>query len=237
MKIATKLILGLAQLADFTSDFVDLFDRHNQLMYGYTKNKTRLRDQLTSLLSVGFIDKKVKGGKIFYRVTSQGFSNLYIDLPVYRFSSVRWDKLWRIVIYDIPEEYRIMRQKLQYKLKSLSFGQWQKSVWVTPHPIIPYIREFLISNKMEDYCQVYEARNLYGDSKELANNIWKLEELNFKYKELFVKIKKIKEDKEIKKVLKDFELLLFSDPGLPQELLPKIWYGSWVQKEIFKKFK
>ncbi len=44
-----------------------------------------------------------------------------------------WDKLWRIIIFDIPESKRLNRSIFRRKLKDLEFKQLQKSVFVSRH--------------------------------------------------------------------------------------------------------
>jgi DNA-binding transcriptional regulator PaaX len=44
----------------------------------------------------------------------------------------RWDGLWRIVIFDVPEEEREARDALRNKLQNLGFYQMQKSCFVHP---------------------------------------------------------------------------------------------------------
>lgn len=43
----------------------------------------------------------------------------------------KWDGLWRVVIFDIPEEKRKTREFFREKLKDLGFQQLQKSVFIT----------------------------------------------------------------------------------------------------------
>ena len=45
----------------------------------------------------------------------------------------RWDKRWRVIIFDIPERHRATRDRLRTMLRSLGFVQLQASVWVYPH--------------------------------------------------------------------------------------------------------
>ena len=45
-----------------------------------------------------------------------------------------WDELWRMVIWDIPETKRELREIFRRKLASLGFVRIQGSVWVTPYP-------------------------------------------------------------------------------------------------------
>ncbi len=53
-----------------------------------------------------------------------------------------WDRKWRLVIFDIPEKYRHLRDLFRSFLKIMGFYQLQKSVWVHPYPCFDEI-EFL----------------------------------------------------------------------------------------------
>lgn len=46
----------------------------------------------------------------------------------------RWDKKWRVVIFDIPEEKKNARDALRRMLKKLGFVELQKSVFIFPYP-------------------------------------------------------------------------------------------------------
>lgn len=46
---------------------------------------------------------------------------------------VQWDKLWRLVIFDIPEDKNKGRKALGAKLKELGFYPMQKSVFIHPY--------------------------------------------------------------------------------------------------------
>lgn len=45
----------------------------------------------------------------------------------------KWDKRWRIVIFDIPEDRRKARDLLRDRLIAIGFVRLQASVWVYPH--------------------------------------------------------------------------------------------------------
>ncbi len=45
----------------------------------------------------------------------------------------RWDKRWRMVIYDIKEKRRGTRVMLQRTLRAFGFYQLQASVWIYPY--------------------------------------------------------------------------------------------------------
>lgn len=45
----------------------------------------------------------------------------------------RWDKRWRMVIYDIKEERKLVRMQLQECLSAFGFYKLQQSVWIYPY--------------------------------------------------------------------------------------------------------
>ena len=47
-----------------------------------------------------------------------------------------WDEKWRIVMFDIPERFKKVRDILRIHLRSLGFEELQKSVFVHPFPCI-----------------------------------------------------------------------------------------------------
>ena len=46
----------------------------------------------------------------------------------------KWDGRWRMLIFDIPETKRPLRDKVRRTLFSIGFSRLQDSVWVYPYP-------------------------------------------------------------------------------------------------------
>jgi len=74
----------------------------------------------------------------------------------------RWDQKWRIVVFDIPESKKKIRDILRFHLKMLGFFEFQKSVFVHPfeckneidfliefYNIRPYVR-FIIAENIDN---------------------------------------------------------------------------------------
>ena len=61
----------------------------------------------------------------------------------------QWDKKWRIVIFDIPEKKKKIREAFRYQLKRLGFLKLQRSVLVLP---------FECSNELEYVIEFYNIR-------------------------------------------------------------------------------
>ena len=45
----------------------------------------------------------------------------------------RWDNKWRVLVFDIPEKKRILRNRIRRTLRSIGFKLLQGSVWVYPY--------------------------------------------------------------------------------------------------------
>lgn len=127
-----------------------------------------------------------------------------------------WDGLWRLVIFDIPEENKKLRDTFRNKLKSLGFVMFQKSVWVTPFDVTSKVVEFLEETRIKGPVEVLEAKRLLvGDQKEWARKIWRLDSVNDQY-HLLLKKKFLTFDNYL-----DIKV---HDPSLPKELLPEPWF-------------
>ncbi len=64
----------------------------------------------------------------------------------------KWDKKYRLVIFDIPQEARMKRNAFRRKLKELGFYPLQKSVWVHAFDCkeeIELLRKFFGLNKKQ----------------------------------------------------------------------------------------
>lgn len=89
-------------------------------------SKLKERNQVTHIMEQENI--------ITINITSDGkkylkkfdFDNLSIQRPKI------WDKKWRLVIFDIPEDKKLAREALRQKLKDLGLIKLQDSIWVTP---------------------------------------------------------------------------------------------------------
>lgn len=79
----------------------------------------------------------------------------------------KWDKKWRIVIFDIPQEKSLARQKFRRRLKTLGFHPIQKSVYIFPYPCEEEVG--LVAEKLEisDYIDLFIAEFPGFKEKEL----------------------------------------------------------------------
>lgn len=69
------------------------------------------------------------------RLTRRGAAHaLYKQLRTVKIKKwKKWDKKWRMVLFDIPETKRVLRNSLRRHLRNLGFLEFQKSVFVYPY--------------------------------------------------------------------------------------------------------
>lgn len=114
------------------------------------KVKKRKRDEEKKLYNAfyylkrnGLIDFEYRGKQLYISLTPEGKKKVgryqIDDLEIKKPS--KWDKKWRVLIFDIEDKYKMKREALRGKLKELGLYQLQKSVWVCPYD---FYREIFI---------------------------------------------------------------------------------------------
>src|SRR3989344_2276951 len=127
----------------------------------YPKRKTY--DAFYNLRRYGYVDFEKVNNQLYVHLTEQGkktAGRLQIDALTIN-KPKKWDKKWRLVIFDIAHLKRIKRELFRGKLKELGFHRLQKSVWVCPYDCIDEIdvlREFFGLNKTE--VRLISAENI-----------------------------------------------------------------------------
>lgn len=101
----------------------DLFDKFSRVL-GYK----HFYNLIYRLRQGGYVENKINARRLSLRITPAGRELLSIKEP-------KRDGVWRIVIFDIKEKHRGVRDFLRGKLKQLNFKKWQNSIWVSPYAL------------------------------------------------------------------------------------------------------
>ena len=99
-------------------------------------NERYLRETIKRLYQSKLIDyKEDNDGTVMLTLSEKGKSRiLKYDIDKIEIKKpARWDKLWRLVVFDIPEDKNLGRKALAAKLKELGFYPMQKSVFIYPY--------------------------------------------------------------------------------------------------------
>lgn len=165
------VLLGGAVALAMTSPYFltnILFKKSFGRNYKNLKEKKKFYNTFYYLKRKGFIEIENINNQIYISLTKEGkqcagkyqIDELNIEKPA------KWDKKWRVIIFDIPDKYRIRREAFRGKLKELGFVKLQESVWVHPYECgeeIDLLREFF--GLSEENIQMLLAERIDNDYK------------------------------------------------------------------------
>lgn len=202
-------------------------------------NPSNLYRTFNYMLKTGYIEKVIKNGKPYLRLTSRANEKLKRDFPIFKMQKRKWDSHWRLVIFDIKEKSREIRKALRNKLRELGFGMFQKSIYISPYNFTDDMYEFLKNQRLLGQAFVLTAKHeLMGDARDLARFVWKLDKLEEEYEELWLQIVDIEEvknrEKAIREIKDQYLKIIQKDPCLPYDLLPEDWPADEVRKAVVK---
>ncbi len=144
-----------------------------------------------------------------------------------------WDGKWRMVMFDIPERERTLRDQLRRELIHRHFGCLQKSVWISPRPIDNLARFLRKSRSGLRSFTLMEASLLPGQTdREIADAAWGFKRINKRYADYLQALEKWSSPKcemSLESILIEERKLwgdaVQTDPLLPECLLPQGYRG------------
>ncbi|MFV1917608.1 MAG: CRISPR-associated endonuclease Cas2 [Patescibacteria group bacterium] len=245
LRLRDYVLIAAAASGDFVEEVRNmggLVPKAFEGRYGYIPNKYKKSSCLTTvsqMLSTGDIKKVTDNkGNVYLELTSLGKKEFRRRFSLF-LQRKKWDGLFMVVIFDIPEEERKVRRGLRTKLIELGFGMLQKSVWISPYHFEEDMREFLAIHSLDNDVFVLSAKKLWaGDLKDVAEKVWKVRRINKGYKRVIKKLKEasslegMKRKKTRNKAHSLYFDILRDDPLLPKEFLPSDWAQEKAQKVL-----
>lgn len=189
--------------------------------------KTALFSALARLKSKFFVDQISNGFKIS-QLGKQRI-NYYLD-TLQRFR--KNNKKWWLLLIEIPEPQRLLREKLRYELKKIGVGVVKRGVYIVHDEDCRLVEAVLNQNNLFAKAILLQI-NYYDNSavKKITGLAWDWRELNDnytdyinKYKNFFDKSKYLSGDIrriEAKKAVFAFAKLLSRDPRVIDQLTPQ----------------
>ena len=172
--IARQILL---YFIDFHNAILPLFDKgriYRVPLKAYWKfrqeDKIKFSQELYRLKQRGMVKEYLKGKEPSLELTGKGKGALrkYLSNQFVIKKPPKWDKKWRLVIFDIPDDKRSARDILRHKLESLGFFELQESVYVYPfeckaeiellkklYYISPYV-QYVIADRIETETDLIE---------------------------------------------------------------------------------
>ena len=125
-------------------------------------NPKQFKRSLKILENENFVSVSQEGDKTVIRLIKNGQQKLLKfqidDMKIE--PQKKWDKKWRLVIFDVPEKFSQARTIFRRKICELGFIPLQKSVWVYPYPCedqIDFLKEVY---EIRPFVRVVTADNI-----------------------------------------------------------------------------
>ncbi len=148
----------LLTLEELTRDgVVNPFSYSSQMKYLLSinhlrpgKNRRSVSEAIRRMRLKGLLIKeRNEEGNMILKITGVGIDILGVEKE--------WDGKYRIVLWDIPESKRRVRDLLRRRLKELEFKNVQKSVWVSKRDVTNNLRKLISELEIEKWVVVVES--------------------------------------------------------------------------------
>lgn len=202
-----------------------------------------IRGAINELIVVGMVTRITRGRQSFFQLTSLGREQLRSFFPAMRWGGARWDLSWRLLIIRRGMMRRREQRQLRILLTELGFGRLERGVYVSPFPIEKdLVKRAATLSALGSVRLLKTQRFLLGDDRSFATQVWQLDTIYNKYRELISLAEGVlhrsKREKGLTNQLEDaYRKLLFDwldlmkmDPGLPKALTS----GDWPRLEAGK---
>lgn len=110
-------------------------------------NQRRLKHLLRRLYQQKVVQVKEVGGQSIVTLTEKGRKKVlsYKMEEIMINKSPKWDGRWRLIIYDVRKEKRVISEIFRNFLKKMQFLKLQRSVYLTPYKCdeqIEFLRQY-----------------------------------------------------------------------------------------------
>jgi len=150
LTVLEKTIDGTVRFNDFINN-PGLYAYHGG--WEYPIDKSALSKAIARLKEKGFIEESIDEQGILVKLTDQGKQVLFLTES----GEQKWDGKWRIVIWDIPEQKKLVRNLFRRNLKKWGFTPLQRSVWISKKHVADKLIDYIKYLKIEDWVLVIES--------------------------------------------------------------------------------
>ncbi len=155
-------LVSLAVMAPNAIQMLKIFRKHNQRH----RSVLYIEGVIGKLQKKGWVELCKRNGEPYIRLTEKGeWELLKYKLKEKTLHKKHWDGKWRLVIFDIKESRRVIRDRIRTDILTFGFVRLQDSVWV-----YPYDCEDLII-LLKAHCKIGKEV-LYVISEKIENDGW-----------------------------------------------------------------
>jgi phenylacetic acid degradation operon negative regulatory protein len=206
-----------------------------------------LRSALSRMTREGWLAARRDGGPPRYRLSPRGEDLIEEGTRrIYGHHRAAWDGRWLLVSYSLPEPRRGQRDRLRQGLSFLGLGSLGNGLFVTPHDLRAQVRDLMRRCGVEaDVTLHHGTLEWPADPAQVVARAWDLGRLGARYADFLDRTRRELDGGGAVDHLDDraafarrflltheFRRFPFSDPDLPDALLPAGWVGT-AAREAF----
>ena len=140
--------------------------------YKNQKEKQKVYNALKYLKQKKLVDITEKPNGILVKITTKGYElvEFYESIEKMKIKQPeKWDRKFRLVIFDIPAKKQGARVALLQKLKDMGFYMLQKSIWVHPYDCVNEIATLRKLFEVEPYVKIITTQAIEEEYKLLRH--------------------------------------------------------------------
>lgn len=212
-----------------SQEILVLLEHEKQVpLYRLNRWGRQARGVLAKLTHQGWAMKEKKDDDIYYKITGKGEKAMDKLLRPLKQTGT-WDGRWRLVMFNIPETRRDLRDRIRRSFVKLGMGILQPSVWISPNDIKDEIEEMQGKLNLKNTLKYFEVTRNSSLDRSILGKSWNLPQLEDEYRQFNFKTERILKniDKNslssysAKKLIFEYALILRNDPILPWEFRQK----------------
>ena len=205
-----------------------------------------LRSALSRMTREGWLAVRRNGGSPRYRLSERGCALIEEGTRrIYGRHRAAWDGRWLVVSYSLPEPRRGQRDRLRQGLSFLGLGSLGNGLFVSPHDLRQPVRELIRRSGVEREVTMHHGTLEWpADPAQVVARAWDLRRLEARYAEFLERTRRdlaeaaSLDDREAFRrrflLTHEFRRFPFSDPDLPDALLPAGWLGIAARDAFFE---
>jgi predicted transcriptional regulator len=132
--------------------YPELYKRKRE--WGRKMDRKNFAKLIHYLKKKGWIRVKELEGKKAVILTSEGLEKVFKIKHKFLKKEKRKDKKWLMVIFDIPEKKKKIREIFREYLKNLGYQKFQKSIWICPYEVLKETQELIRKYSLERYVRI-----------------------------------------------------------------------------------
>lgn len=155
--LTEKILIALDDLIQVTASVMYPYKGFGREFHKYEGS---FSDAIYKLGRRGYLEDVELEGERYLKLTTKG----KLKIIKKKFLG-QWDRLWRIIAFDIEEERKKTRDVFRSKLVDIGCKPIQKSVWITPNDISTELEDIINLLDLEDNVDYFISKAVTGEEK------------------------------------------------------------------------